>query len=123
MNISRRANRFYDNMLIPVDSNNCYVNDHLEVGADNNGVLFKQSRVKFQEVHKGKFSKIHFSLLSFWPVVYERGEFEKVCSLRLKQRGPTHIHLPTGITFSITTKELSSCIFYICMHAFSYSKV
>ena len=58
-------------MMISIDNNNLNSCDHHDFGADNSAVLFKQSRVKFQEEYKGKFSKIHFSLLGFgqpgWP--------------------------------------------------------
>ena len=51
--------------MISIDNNNLNSCDHHDFGADNSAVLFKQSRVKFQEEYKGKFSKIHFSLLGF----------------------------------------------------------
>ena len=45
------------------------VDHHDFQSADNSPVLFKRSRVKFQEVHKGKFTSLCWGLAkAAWPV-------------------------------------------------------
>ena len=81
-------------MLLPVDDNNCYTDDHHDFQSGyNSAVLFKRSRVKFQEADKAKYTSLCWGFgKAVWPpFVYERGEFEKVRSLRLKQRAHTHL--------------------------------